>query len=73
MPEPQFVREVGSRSLIEYAKAEALKQMQGHVLAENKTMLRMCEQPGFRIPADPTEPGVKMVTLPLDQPEAVVA
>jgi acetyltransferase len=59
--------------MIAYAKAEALKQMQGHVLAENRTMLRMCEQLGFRIADDPTEPGVKAVTLPLEQPETMLA
>ena len=53
--------------MIEYAKGQELKQVQGHVLAENKTMLHMCEQLGFRIANDPTEPGVKAVTLPLDQ------
>jgi len=59
--------------MIEYAKAKALKQVQGHVLAENKAMLRMCERLGFRIADDPTEPGVKTVTLPLEQPEAVLS
>jgi acetyltransferase len=57
--------------MIEFAKAEALTQVQGHVLAENTAMLRMCEQLGFRIADDPAEPGVKLVTLRLDQPEAV--
>lgn len=59
--------------MIEYAKAEALTQVQGHVLAENATMLRMCEQLGFRIADDPAESGIKVVTLRLDQPQAVPA
>ncbi len=59
--------------MIEYARAAALTQVQGHVLAENTTMLRMCEQLGFRIADDPAENGVKVVTLRLDQPQAVPA
>lgn len=58
--------------IIEYAKAEALTQVQGHVLAENTTMLRMCEQLGFRRADHRAETGVKVVTLPLDQPEAAL-
>ena len=54
------------RRMIEYAKAEALTQIRGHVLAENTTMLRMCRELGFRVADDPAEPGVKLVTLPLD-------
>ena len=55
--------------MIEYAKAEGLTQVQGQVLAENTTMLRMCEQLGFRLADDRAETGVKVVTLPLGQPE----
>ena len=59
--------------MIEYAKAEGLRHVRGHVLAENTTMLRMCEQLGFHIADDPAEPGVKVVTLPLGQPAAAPA
>ena len=56
--------------VIEYAKAEELEQVHGQVLRENTTMLRMCEELGFHIADDPTELGVKAVTLPLVQREA---
>ena len=53
--------------MIEYARMIGLKAVHGQVLAENTTMLRMCEELGFRITADPHTKGVKVVTLRLDQ------
>jgi acetyltransferase len=35
----------------------------GQVLTENTTMLAMCTELGFHIADDPTEHGVKLVTL----------
>ncbi|HEU4661195.1 MAG TPA: GNAT family N-acetyltransferase [Pseudolabrys sp.] len=52
--------------MIAYARKKGLKTMRGQVLAENKTMLKMCNQLGFRIANDPAERGVKVVTLTLD-------
>ena len=62
------------KHMIAYAKARGLKTVQGQVLAENATMLTMCAELGFHVTDDPTERGVKHVTLPLDEvpAEAVV-
>jgi N-acetylglutamate synthase-like GNAT family acetyltransferase len=51
--------------IIEYARAEGLQEIHGEVLAENTTMLTMCGELGFHIADDPTERGVKRVTLAL--------
>jgi RimJ/RimL family protein N-acetyltransferase len=54
------------KHMIAYAKERGLKSVQGQVLAENSTMLTMCAELGFHI-AEDTEPGVKHVTLPLEE------
>jgi acetyltransferase len=54
------------KHMIANAKAKGLKTVRGQVLSENTTMLMMCEQLGFHIADDPSEPGVKQVTLPLE-------
>jgi RimJ/RimL family protein N-acetyltransferase len=53
--------------MIANAKEKRLKSVRGQVLAENITMLAMCEQLGFLIADDPAERGVKLVTLPLGE------
>jgi RimJ/RimL family protein N-acetyltransferase len=53
--------------MIAYAKDRGLKTVHGQVLAENKTMLGMCAELGFKITGDPSERGVKRVTLPLTE------
>ena len=62
------------KHMIANAKAKGLKSVRGQVLAENRTMLQMCEELGFHVADDPLERGVKDVTLPLDEvpAEAVV-
>ncbi len=55
------------RRVIEYARAEGLSVIHGQVLAENRTMLAMCAELGFDIADDPTEAGVKIVTLDLSR------
>jgi acetyltransferase len=52
--------------IIEYARSEGLKRIQGQVLRENITMLAMCRQLGFRIESDPQEQEVDVVTLALE-------
>lgn len=52
--------------IIEYAKAEGLKQIHGQVLSENTTMLNMCAELGFHIADDGEPGGIKIVTLDLD-------
>ena len=54
------------KHMIAYAKAKGLKTVTGQVLAENATMLLMCSELGFHTVDDPSERGVKLVTLPLD-------
>jgi acetyltransferase len=44
----------------------------GQVLAENATMLLMCNELGFHVTSDKLERGVKVVTLPLDEVPALV-
>ena len=53
------------KHMIANAKDKGLATVRGQVLAENVTMLQMCEELGFHVADDPTERGVKMVTLPL--------
>ena len=53
--------------MIANAKQKGLKSVRGQVLAENATMLAMCEQFGFHISDDPIERAVKQVMLPLDE------
>jgi acetyltransferase len=49
--------------LIEYATAEGIATLQGEVLAENATMLRMCGELGFAISESPADPNVRIVRL----------
>lgn len=58
--------------MIEYARAEGLKEVFGQVLSENVTMLAMCAELGFHIADDPESPGVKLVTLDLQERPAAV-
>ena len=51
--------------IIEYARSEGLRVIEGQVLAENTTMLRMCAELGFRIAAVPDHDNICNVTLPL--------
>ena len=53
------------KHMIAYAKDKGLETVRGQVLAENATMLTMCEELGFHVSDDPLERGVKLVTLPL--------
>lgn len=62
------------KHMIAYAKEHRLKTVRGQVLAENTTMLQMCEELGFHSANDPDEPGVKRVELPLAEvPEEAMA
>jgi GNAT superfamily N-acetyltransferase len=51
--------------IIEYARAKGLGSIQGQVLRENTTMLRMCTELGFEIVTDPAEPYICDVKLEL--------
>jgi acetyltransferase len=53
------------QTIIEYARSEALRVIEGQVLKDNVTMLQMCAELGFRIASDPDDPSVNMVSLDL--------
>jgi acetyltransferase len=44
--------------LIEYARAEGIRTIEGQVLSENTTMLNMCRELGFEISHDPDDPAL---------------
>jgi acetyltransferase len=51
--------------LIDYARAEKLEELYGHVLAENTTMLAMCRELGFAIEPEPGDPTTRRVRIRL--------
>jgi acetyltransferase len=55
------------KHMIAYAIEKGLRTVRGQVLAENSTMLTMCRELGFHATDDPSERGIKLMTLPLDE------
>jgi acetyltransferase len=53
------------QTIVEYARAEGIRMIEGQVLRENTTMLKMCRELGFEISSDPEEADVQMVKLRL--------
>ncbi|WP_407526667.1 GNAT family N-acetyltransferase [Methylobacterium oryzisoli] len=53
--------------MIEWARAEGLRHVEGQVLRENTTMLAMCRKLGFAMRSDPADPEVMLVRLALDE------
>jgi acetyltransferase len=51
--------------IIEYARSEGLREIEGQVLNENSAMLRMCAECGFSIAPDPLDPDTRIVRLRL--------
>jgi acetyltransferase len=51
--------------IIEYARSEGLKTIEGQVLDDNTAMLTMCRELGFTVMPDPSEPGIYNVKLSL--------
>jgi acetyltransferase len=51
--------------MIEVAGWLGLREVEGQVLRQNRSMLAMCEQLGFQISPDPDEPGLMIVKLPV--------
>ncbi|MCB5175498.1 bifunctional acetate--CoA ligase family protein/GNAT family N-acetyltransferase [Microvirga lenta] len=51
--------------MIEWAKVEGLREIEGQVLRENSTMLDMCRSLGFSIRTDPDDLELRIVTLPI--------
>jgi acetyltransferase len=55
-------------TIIDYARKDGLQRLQGQVLRENTTMLKMCHDLGFAITDDPEDDGLKTVILDLARP-----
>ncbi len=55
------------RMILEYARAEGLRRIEGQVLRENTTMLTMCAELGCRSVPDADDPGIIDVSLDLNQ------
>lgn len=51
--------------MIDFAREDGLRRIEGQVLADNTVMLDMCGKLGFQVANDPEELGVKIVSLPL--------
>lgn len=51
--------------LLDYARADGIERIEGHVLDENTKMLEMCRRLGFTLKRDPQEPGVLLVSCEL--------
>jgi len=51
--------------IIEYARSEGLRRIEGQVLAENTVMLQMCRNLGFKVSFDPGEADIMRVVLEL--------
>jgi len=54
------------QQIIEYARAEGLKTIEGQVLSENVTMLTMCRELGFAIRPDPNDPDISIAKLAVE-------
>lgn len=52
--------------MIEWARADGLKVVEGQVLRQNTVMLAMCEALGFEIRTEPDDPEIKVVRLRID-------
>jgi acetyltransferase len=53
------------QTIVEYASADGLRVIEGQVLRDNATMLRMCTKLGFKVDSDPDDPGLCDVVLDL--------
>jgi acetyltransferase len=51
------------QTMIEYARSEGLRRIEGQVLRDNTTMLKMCDELGFTIEPDPEDSGICRVAL----------
>ena len=58
--------------MIEYASADGLRVIEGQVLRDNTTMLRMCGELGFKVEPDPEDPGLCRVLLDLTTPKPLM-
>jgi acetyltransferase len=56
------------RAVIDEAARRGLKEMEGFVLAQNRSMLRLASRLGFEIASDPGDSSVKICRLALGAP-----
>jgi acetyltransferase len=49
--------------MLDYARAEGLKRIEGQVLRQNRTMLTMCSDLGFVVEDEPEDPDLRRVIL----------
>jgi acetyltransferase len=56
--------------IIEYARTEGIRTIEGQVLRENTSMLAVCRQLGFQIAADPDDVAICIVKLNPVRPRA---
>ncbi|ACL59505.1 bifunctional acetate--CoA ligase family protein/GNAT family N-acetyltransferase [Methylobacterium nodulans] len=54
--------------MLDWARAEGIRHVEGQVLRENTTMLAMCRKLDFDVRTDPSDPEVMLVRLDLDSP-----
>jgi len=57
-------------ALIDVARRRGRKEMEGFVLAQNHSMLRLARRLGFRIESEPGDPTVRICRMTLDPPVA---
>ena len=53
------------KDLVDYAKADGLKRIEGFVLRENAKMLKMCRETGFHLTPDPEDARIVRTSLDL--------
>jgi acetyltransferase len=53
------------QTIIDYARREGLREIEGQVLRDNVTMIVMCRELGFSVQGEPDEPGICRVRLPV--------
>lgn len=56
------------QTIIEYARSEGLREIEGQVLRENTTMIAMCRELGFSVRPDPDDPSICVVKLSIGLP-----
>ncbi|WP_238191585.1 bifunctional acetate--CoA ligase family protein/GNAT family N-acetyltransferase [Methylobacterium frigidaeris] len=59
--------------MLDWARAEGLRVVEGQVLRENTTMLAMCRKLGFRLRTDPSDPDLMLVRRALTEESAAPA
>jgi acetyltransferase len=51
--------------MLDYARAEGLRHVEGQVLRENTAMLKMCGELGFTVVVDPDDPNIRIASIAL--------